>query len=258
MKSALCIAAVALGMSAAPFAHAAIAQFNGTCPGGYEVHADDGGPVYINGREARLKRFNENYYEATDPDGTKLSITRSADTRVQMSYTQPGGANGICQVSDASTPRDDERDRPRSFRQTDEDLPTTATCESVGQQQTECDLDTRGRVQLVRQLSKTRCVEGQNWGLNRHSVWVKEGCRAEFRNASATDRSLSHDSRTNTGADLQDACDKRAGAPGVLVTRVPVNDDVTELIVDYPDGRYLCMAGNDGQVRSLTPLRRRR
>jgi hypothetical protein len=37
-----------------------------------------------------------------------------------------------------------------------------------------------------------------------------------------------------------------------------VNGDVTELIVDYPDGRYLCMVRNDGQVQSLTQLRKRR
>jgi putative component of toxin-antitoxin plasmid stabilization module len=48
----------------------------------------------------------------------------------------------------------------------------------------------------------------------------------------------------------------RAGASGALVTRVPVNDGITELIVDYPDGRYLCMARNDGLVMSLMRLKR--
>jgi len=37
---------------------------------------------------------------------------------------------------------------------------------------------------------------------------------------------------------------------------VPVNDEAAELIIDYPDGRYLCMARNDGQVMSLTRLQR--
>lgn len=256
MKSALYVAAVALGMTAAPLAHASIAQLNGTCPGGYEVHADNGGPIYINGREARLKRFNDNYYEATDAGGMKVSITRSPDGRTQLSYTQPSGANGICQVSDSSA-HVDERARQRSYSNADEELPLSAACESVGQQQTECDLDTRGSVKVVRQISRTKCVEGQNWGLSKHSVWVKDGCRAEFRNTSVADRNGSNYGSMAAGGNLLDACDRRAGSRGTEVTRVAVNADVTELIVDYPDGRYMCMARNDGQVQSITPLRRR-
>ena len=38
----------------------------------------------------------------------------------------------------------------------------------------------RGNVQLVRQLSRTACVEGQTWGSNRMGVWVDRGCRGEF------------------------------------------------------------------------------
>ncbi len=258
MKATLWVGAMSLGMAVSPLAQASIAQFNGTCPGGYEVHADQDGPVYINGREAGLKRFNDNYYEATDSAGMKLSITRSPDGGMQMSYTLPSGANGICHVSGASMDRNEDTDRRHASANSDEELPLNATCESVGQQQTECDLDTRGRVQLVRQLSKTQCVEGQNWGLNRHSVWVREGCRAEFRNVSAASRGNAQYGSQALNSDLQQACDGRAGARGSQVTRVAVNDNLTELILDYPDGRYMCLVGNDGQVQSLTQLRRRR
>ena len=55
--------------------------------------------------------------------------------------------------------------------------------------------------------------------------------------------------------ELLGACNTRARADGALVTRVPVNDQVTELIVDYPDGRYLCMVRNDGLVESLIKIR---
>lgn len=51
-------------------------------------------------------------------------------------------------------------------------------CESIKNRTQQCRID--GRPRLVRQLSKTRCVEGQNWGHARGGVWVSNGCRAEF------------------------------------------------------------------------------
>lgn len=59
-------------------------------------------------------------------------------------------------------------------------LADQVTCQSNSRKQTECSLDARDGVHLKQQLSKTRCVEGQNWGSNRRSVWVKDGCRAIF------------------------------------------------------------------------------
>ncbi len=256
MHRPLLATVIALSASTlAPAAMAAIPQFNGTCPGGIEVHADDGGPVYINGRETRLKRFNDSYYEASDDRGTTLSINRTADGGTQMSYTGPGNANGVCSVGGGSSDRHDDHARPE--RSGDDDAPRSVTCESVDQRQVECAMDTRGEVQVARQLSRTRCVRGDNWDVNRHSVWVKDGCRAEFRNISADDRDR-RSSTSSGGDDLLGACNDRARADGTQVTRVPVNGDVTELIVDYPDGRYLCMVRNDGQVQSLTQLRKRR
>ena len=118
-------------------------------------------------------------------------------------------------------------------------------------------MDTRGEVQLVRQLSHGACVGGQTWGLAKHSVWVTEGCRAVFRNVSASPHPGNYPPPASAAGDLQAACDARAGARGTLVTRVPVGSAATELIIDYPDGRFLCMARNDGQVTSLTPIRKR-
>ncbi|WP_201096687.1 hypothetical protein [Thiocystis minor] len=73
--------------------------FNGTCPGDIEVHADKGGPVYLNGKEAKLKKINKEYYEATGA-GITLSIAIDPDDSVTLSYTGKHGANGICQVDD--------------------------------------------------------------------------------------------------------------------------------------------------------------
>ena len=54
------------------------------------------------------------------------------------------------------------------------------SCESADGRYRECPVDTRAGVQMVRQLSRSPCIEGQTWGLRRDAVWVDRGCRAEF------------------------------------------------------------------------------
>ncbi|MEP6907477.1 MAG: DUF3011 domain-containing protein [Pseudoxanthomonas sp.] len=56
----------------------------------------------------------------------------------------------------------------------------TVRCESDDNRQRRCNVPVRGRVQLLRQLSSTRCIEGRNWGWDRAGVWVDRGCRGEF------------------------------------------------------------------------------
>ena len=92
-------AALLVGLLVTPRVDAAIPMFNGTCPGGLEIHADEGGPVYVNGRETQLKRFNDNYYEARDSgSGVTLSITQSPDGGAQVTYAGKHGANGVCAI----------------------------------------------------------------------------------------------------------------------------------------------------------------
>jgi hypothetical protein len=56
------------------------------------------------------------------------------------------------------------------------------TCESRNYGDAEC-YTGGGPVFLVRQLSTPPgdCIEGQTWGWDRNSIWVRGGCRAEFR-----------------------------------------------------------------------------
>lgn len=82
---------------AAGSAHAGIPLTNATCPGSIEVHADQGGPIYINGREAQLQIFNENYYEARG-GGVTISLSVNPDGSPSVSYTGRGGSNGVCTV----------------------------------------------------------------------------------------------------------------------------------------------------------------
>lgn len=86
-------------LSAAPVAFAGVPAVSATCPGDLAVRADASGVVTVNGREAKLKAFNEHYYEARDPDSdTIISLTRNADGTVSVSYTGKGRANGVCTV----------------------------------------------------------------------------------------------------------------------------------------------------------------
>ncbi|MDQ0317866.1 hypothetical protein QO002_000004 [Pararhizobium capsulatum DSM 1112] len=78
-------------------AAAAIPLVNAICPGNIEVHADQGGPIYLNGKEAKLKVFNENYYEAHGA-GVTVSLSINPDGTAAVSYTGKHGANGVCTV----------------------------------------------------------------------------------------------------------------------------------------------------------------
>ena len=53
-------------------------------------------------------------------------------------------------------------------------------CESRDRRLSECRTGFRGRAELARQLSGSACVEGRTWGQRGDSVWVDQGCRAEF------------------------------------------------------------------------------
>lgn len=55
----------------------------------------------------------------------------------------------------------------------------TIRCESNDSRQRVCNTGWRRSV-LVRQLSKSQCVEGRTWGTSNGNVWVSNGCRAEF------------------------------------------------------------------------------
>lgn len=85
-------------MCAAGQAVAAVPFFNATCPGDIDVHADEGGPVYLNGKEAKLKVVNQSFYEAAN-GGVTLSISINPDGSPSVSYNKKGSGNGICTVT---------------------------------------------------------------------------------------------------------------------------------------------------------------
>ncbi|MFP3498985.1 hypothetical protein SB759_32745, partial [Pseudomonas sp. SIMBA_059] len=79
--------------------NAQIPLVNATCPGNIEVHADEGGPVYINGKEAKLKKFSDTYFEAKG-SGVTVSIMVNPDGSSGVSYTGKGRANGVCELTE--------------------------------------------------------------------------------------------------------------------------------------------------------------
>ena len=57
----------------------------------------------------------------------------------------------------------------------------TVLCESKDNRRRHCRADVRGgRVVLIRNVSRTPCAEGHNWGWDDAGVWVDQGCRGEF------------------------------------------------------------------------------
>jgi hypothetical protein len=69
------------------------------------------------------------------------------------------------------------------------------TCESMNYRDQECAV-AHGPVELVQQLSTTPgdCIEGQTWGFNdrNNTIWVRRGCRAEFRVSYAGEQRHEH------------------------------------------------------------------
>ena len=56
---------------------------------------------------------------------------------------------------------------------------TTVRCESGGKLK-QCGFTGTGTVTVLRQLSKSACIQGKSWGYSGDTIWVDRGCRADF------------------------------------------------------------------------------
>ena len=61
-----------------------------------------------------------------------------------------------------------------------QDNPSVIQCESRDGRWTHCAADTRGRIELIRQVSRAPCLRNQSWGVDKAGIWVTSGCRADF------------------------------------------------------------------------------
>jgi hypothetical protein len=73
----------------------------------------------------------------------------------------------------------------------------TITCESTSRQVRHCPVDTSGGVSLETQYSRAGCYQGSTWGYDAHSIWVSNGCRAEFH---VGNPAHAHGSKSNDSA----------------------------------------------------------
>lgn len=129
------------------------------------------------------------------------------------------------------------------------------TCESVNGGRTECDMNTRGRVRVMRQLSKTTCVENTNWGLNRSSVWVDGGCRATFVNESAgsSGGSSRPAPQEPTPAHIA-ACNARMPGEGDVESFEALKPGAWSIILSYRGRRFSCDVDGQGRVDGFQEL----
>ncbi|MBS1871633.1 MAG: DUF3011 domain-containing protein [Acidobacteria bacterium] len=81
-----------------------------------------------------------------------------------------------CRAEFTVNPRGGGGFRPGASPQT-----RSVVCASNNGERVYCEADTRGAdVRLIRQISGSRCREGETWGSDRRGIWVDRGCRAEF------------------------------------------------------------------------------
>jgi len=68
----------------------------------------------------------------------------------------------------------------------------TLRCESGDGRWQLCPLESKGSVQLVKQLSRNPCILDENWGRDERGIWVAQGCRGEFRVEGGHTRDAEH------------------------------------------------------------------
>lgn len=91
ISTALILALPLAAMAKVPF-------FNATCGGGIEVHADEGGPVFIDGKEADLKKVGDAWQARLGSDS--IDFFTNPDGTITASWTGKNGANGICTIAE--------------------------------------------------------------------------------------------------------------------------------------------------------------
>ncbi len=115
-------------------------------------------------------------------------------------------------------------------------------CESTNGRRQECRFEGSGTVHLSRQLSRNACVEGQSWGVKGNTIWVNNGCRADFALVTGGNRDRGG---WNT--------DTRRGDAGNMRPRQ--NRTITVVCESRDGRRHRCAADTLGQItlgRQLT------
>lgn len=131
-------------------------------------------------------RDNRRHYCAADTSGGMQLARQLSSERCVQGSTWGYDSRGVWVVSGCRgefAPAAGQRQaRPGGQRPNQRrDSGQIVRCESRDNRQRRCNAKVDRDVQMVRQLSRTRCVQRQNWGWDRRGVWVRGGCAAEFR-----------------------------------------------------------------------------
>lgn len=116
------------------------------------------------------------YHECRVTAGGAILFTRQMSDAKCIEGKSWGIRNGVvwvdsgCRAEFALVPLNDGRDR----------VGTPVVCESDDGERKVCPVDTGNGVAVSRQLSRSSCVAGETWGYDANSIWVTNGCRAEF------------------------------------------------------------------------------
>jgi hypothetical protein len=118
-------------------------------------------------------------YKRVDHDGSVRLLRRLSDKPCVQGRSWGYDRNGIW-VDDGCRAvfeyeRRDSNDRPSTGYNTQRFTLSSNDGKRVSRR-----VDTSGGVRLIRRLSDASCVQGRSWGYDRNSVWVDDGCRAEF------------------------------------------------------------------------------
>lgn len=165
-----CALSLMLGLSISASAYA---------QSGYYGDGDSGGVFRCESNDGR-----QNYcaIPAGAPSAQMVrQLSRTACIRNQTWGTDRGGiwVSGGCRAEFVPAGYDYGRryDRGRSG-----DGNQLVRCESSDGRYRQCNVSVSrgGDARLVRKLSRTECIEGTTWGVNRMGIWVDKGCRGEF------------------------------------------------------------------------------
>ncbi len=114
-----------------------------------------------------------------------MTSTFSQEAAARANKTNPAGARlsaalvlGMCSVvSIAALNAQQAPSSPPGAAQTPV---TSLTCTSKPGERTQCPADTSAGVVLLRSMGDAPCLLGRTWGYDQTSVWVQDGCSAEF------------------------------------------------------------------------------
>jgi hypothetical protein len=114
-----------------------------------------------------------------DDDRHKNNYDRKYDQRYDAYY----GGNYDRNNDHRYDPRYDDRYHENSrygYNGYGGDPRSTFSCESRDDRKAYCRVPRSGHVEVHKQRSNSPCTFGRSWGLEGNTVWVKNGCRAEF------------------------------------------------------------------------------